>query len=146
MHPLPGLDGARGVSVQEATPDKVVLVWTVGKQHLQPFGIVHGGAYCTVHETAASMAGQTWLGDKGIIVGVNNNTDFLLQAVVGDQMTTTARPVHRGRKQQLWRMETAKQDRKIVAFGQGRLQQLDTPPPAVFMRACYRGRALFPSL
>ncbi|MEO6470347.1 MAG: PaaI family thioesterase [Aeromicrobium sp.] len=133
MNPRPGLDGALGVSVQEMTPDTVVLVWTVGKAHLQPYGIVHGGAYCTVHETAASLAGQAWLGDKGIIVGVNNNTDFLRQAGEGDQMTTTALPIHRGRKQQLWRMETVQQDGKVVAIGQVRLQNLDTPPPAEFL-------------
>lgn len=132
MNEMPGLDTALGVSASEITADKVVLNWTVGKQHLQPFGIVHGGAYCAVHESAASIAGQTWLGDKGIIVGVNNNTDFLRQAGEGDQMTTTALPIHRGRKQQLWRMETVRQDGKVVAIGQVRLQNLDAPPPAEF--------------
>ncbi|MGZ5368848.1 MAG: PaaI family thioesterase [Aeromicrobium sp.] len=132
MNVMHGLDATLGVTAQEVTGDKVVLVWTVGKQHLQPFGIVHGGAYCAVHESAASIAGQTWLGDMGIIVGVNNNTDFLRQAGAGDQMTTTALPIHRGRKQQLWRMETVKQDGKVVAIGQVRLQNLDAPPPAEF--------------
>ncbi|MGZ5390193.1 MAG: PaaI family thioesterase, partial [Aeromicrobium sp.] len=125
MNVMHGLDATLGVTAQEVTGDKVVLIWTVGKQHLQPFGIVHGGAYCAVHESAASIAGQTWLGDMGIIVGVNNNTDFLRQAGAGDQMTTTALPIHRGRKQQLWRMETVKQDGKVVAIGQVRLQNLD---------------------
>ncbi|MGZ5366189.1 PaaI family thioesterase [Aeromicrobium sp.] len=132
MNVMHGLDATLGVTAQEVTGDKVVLIWTVGKQHLQPFGIVHGGAYCAVHESAASIAGQTWLGDMGIIVGVNNNTDFLRQAGAGDQMTTTALPIHRGRKQQLWRMETVKQDGKVVAIGQVRLQNLDAPPPAEF--------------
>ena len=47
-------------------------------------------------------------------------------------MTTTALPIHRGRKQQLWRMETVRQDGKVVAIGQVRLQNLDAPPPAEF--------------
>lgn len=127
---MPGLDTTLGVTITEATGDKVVLAWTVTKQHLQPFGLVHGGAYCTVHESAASIAAQTWLGDKGLIVGVNNNTDFLRQAGEGDEMTTTALPVHRGRKQQLWRMETVRGDGKVVAIGQVRLQNLDAPVPA----------------
>ncbi|MGZ5373803.1 MAG: PaaI family thioesterase [Aeromicrobium sp.] len=132
MNVMHGLDATLGVTAQEVTGDKVVLIWTVGKQHLQPFGIVHGGAYCAVHESAASIAGQTWLGDMGIIVGFNNHPDFLRQAGAGDQMTTTALPIHRGRKQQLWRMETVKQDGKVVAIGQVRLQNLDAPPPAEF--------------
>lgn len=129
MSDLPGLDGILDVEYVTATPDTVILTWTTGPQHLQPFGIVHGGCYCAVHESAASIAGQVWIGDKGMVVGVNNNTDFLRQAGAGETMTTTAVPLHRGRKQQLWRLETTRGDAKVVAIGQVRLQNLDTPPP-----------------
>ena len=33
-----------GLRIVEASPDRVVMSWTVGPQHLQPYGIVHGGA------------------------------------------------------------------------------------------------------
>lgn len=118
-----GLDEVLGVEWEEITPDRVIGTWTVGDQHLQPYGIVHGGTYCAVHESAASIAGFTWF--KGTVVGVNNNTDFLKMAGPGDEMRTVATPVHRGRKQQLWRLETAKADGTIVAIGQVRLQNLE---------------------
>ncbi len=118
-----GLDETLGVDWTEVTGDRVVGIWTVGEQHLQPYGLVHGGTYCAIHESAASIAAFVWFNGK--VVGVNNNTDFLRSAGLGDQMQTVATPVHRGRRQQLWRLETAKADGTVVAVGQVRLQNLE---------------------
>lgn len=129
MSSNPGLDGALGITHREVTADRVVLEFTIGDQHLQPYGIVHGGTYCAAHESAASVAGQVWLGEKGIIVGTNNSCDFLKSAKPGDTLTTTATPIHRGRSQQLWRVETRDQNDLLVAQGQVRLANLDKPLP-----------------
>jgi len=42
-------------------------------------GLVHGGVYCSIIESMASVAAYTWLAEHGggDVVGVNNNTDFL---------------------------------------------------------------------
>jgi uncharacterized protein (TIGR00369 family) len=133
MSDIPGLDGVLGVEHVELTPDKVVVRFTITDRHLQPFGIPHGGIYCAVHESTASMAGQIWLGTKGVVVGTNNSTDFLRQARNGDTITTTATPIHRGRTQQLWHLDSVNQDGKLIAQGQVRLANLDqeVPPEAV---------------
>jgi 1,4-dihydroxy-2-naphthoyl-CoA hydrolase len=125
MSEIPGLDGVLGVEHVEASADKVVVRFTIGDEHLQPFGIPHGGIYCAVHESTASVAGQYWLGDRGIVVGTNNSTDFLRQAKPGDTITTTATPIHRGRSQQLWHLDSVNQDGKLIAQGQVRLANLD---------------------
>jgi len=127
MSDLPGLDGILGVAYLESTPDKVVAQFTIDKQHLQPFGIPHGGIYCSVHESTASYAGSLWAGEDRIVVGTNNICDFLRQAKVGDTITVTATPIHRGRSQQLWRTESTDQDGRLVAQGQVRLANLDRP-------------------
>ena len=82
---------------------------------------------------AASMGAFTWLNqdvpEGGPIqpaVGANNSTDFLRQAKVGDTITTTATPIHRGRTQQLWRVESVDQNGKLIAQGQVRLANLPT--------------------
>ncbi|CAN5228710.1 PaaI family thioesterase [soil metagenome] len=129
MSQFTGLGDLLGIEFAEVTPDRVVLSWTADERHLQPFGIVHGGVYCSMHETAASVAGQVWFGEKGGVVGVNNTTDFLGRTLLGEHMTSTAIPVHRGRTGQLWRVETRNADGKLVSVGQVRLQNLDTPPP-----------------
>jgi uncharacterized protein (TIGR00369 family) len=129
MSDIPGLDGVLGVEHVEASADKVVVRFTIGDEHLQPFGIPHGGIYCAVHESTASVAGQYWLGDRGIVVGTNNSTDFLRQAKPGDTITTTATPIHRGRSQQLWHLDSVNQDGKLIAQGQVRLANLDQKMP-----------------
>ncbi|SKB07283.1 PaaI family thioesterase [Aeromicrobium choanae] len=133
MSEVPGLDGVLGVEHVELTPEKVVVRFTITDRHLQPFGIPHGGIYCAVHESTASMAGQIWLGTKGVVVGTNNSTDFLRQARNGDTITTTATPIHRGRTQQLWHLDSVNQDGRLIAQGQVRLANLDqeVPPEAV---------------
>ncbi|MBM9463318.1 PaaI family thioesterase [Aeromicrobium sp. YIM 150415] len=133
MSEIPGLDGVLGVEHLEVGPDKVVVRFTITERHLQPFGIPHGGIYCAVHESTASIAGQVWLGTKGVVVGTNNSTDFLRQAKVGDTITTTATPIHRGRSQQLWHLDSVDGDSRLIAQGQVRLANLDQeiPPEAL---------------
>lgn len=129
MSESPGLDQHLGIDVLEATADKAVVQFTIDERHLQPFGLPHGGVYCVVHESAASIAGVVWLAGKGVAVGTNNSTDFLRQASVGDTITTTATPIHRGRTQQLWRVESVNQHGKLISQGQVRLANLDQEIP-----------------
>jgi uncharacterized protein (TIGR00369 family) len=133
MTEIPGLDGLLGVEHLETTADKVVVRFTIDERHLQPFGIPHGGVYCAVHESTASIAGLLWLNGKGVAVGTNNSTDFLRQAKVGDTITTTATPIHRGRTQQLWHLDSVDEDGKLIAQGQVRLANLEqeVPPEAL---------------
>lgn len=93
---------------------------------LQPFGIVHGGVYCSMIESMASIAAYTWLAANGggAVVGVNNNTDFL-RAISSGTVYGTAEPVHRGRRQQLWQVTITDDDERLVARGQVRLQNLE---------------------
>ncbi|MFI5429756.1 PaaI family thioesterase [Aeromicrobium sp. UC242_57] len=118
-----------GVEHLEMTPDKVVVRFTITTNHLQPFGIPHGGIYCAVHESTASYAGFLWFGGKGVVVGTNNSTDFLRQAKVGDTITTTATPIHRGRTQQLWHLDSVDQDDRLIAQGQVRLANIEQELP-----------------
>ncbi len=112
-----------GLALVEADGDRVVATWTAGSHLHQPYGIVHGGVHCSVFETLASVAGALWLGERGQVVGVNNTTDFLRAVQEGD-LTSTAVPLHRGRLQQLWTVETRDDQDRVVARGNVRLQNL----------------------
>jgi uncharacterized protein (TIGR00369 family) len=112
-----------GLRFDEVTPDRVVLSWDVTPALHQPYGIVHGGVHASVVETAASVAGATWFGDRGQVVGVNNSTDFL-RAVREGTLRAVAEPVHRGRLQQLWLVEIRDEAERLVARGQVRLQNI----------------------
>ena len=41
-----GYNVAMALSFVSATGDEVIAEFEVGEQHLQPYGIVHGGVYC----------------------------------------------------------------------------------------------------
>jgi uncharacterized protein (TIGR00369 family) len=112
-----------GVEFTEVTGDRVVATWTARPELHQPYGIVHGGVHCSVVETLASVGGAAWMGDRGQVVGVNNNTDFY-RAVREGTLTSTATPLHRGRSQQVWVVETVDEQGRVAARGQVRLQNL----------------------
>ena len=115
-----GFDTALGFTMTEATGDAVRGTIDVTPQQHQPYGIVHGGVFCSVVETAASVGGAMWFGDKGHVVGVSNTTNFL-RAVREGQLRVEATPLHRGRTQQLWQVFIHNKDDKLVAKGEVRL-------------------------
>jgi uncharacterized protein (TIGR00369 family) len=118
-----GLNEALGFVFDEATPDRVVARWTIGPQHLQPYGIVHGGVHCSAVEACASVGAALWFGERGRVVGVANHTNFLRAAREG-VLTATATPIHRGRSQQLWLVVVADEQSRPIARGEVRLQNL----------------------
>lgn len=122
--PATGFDKVLGLEYVTVSPDSVTATFTLNPTLLQPWGITHGGVYCSVVESVASVSGQAWLADRGRIVGVNNNTDFI-RAVGEGTITAVSAPIHRGRRQQLWQVELTGPDGKLVARGQVRIQNLD---------------------
>jgi uncharacterized protein (TIGR00369 family) len=112
-----------GLEILEASGDRVVVAWDVRPDHLQPYGILHGGVHCSVIESAASTGAAYWFGERGKVVGVSNQSDFL-RAVRDGRLTGTALPIHRGRLQQLWAVEIRDIDDRLVARGQVRLQNI----------------------
>ena len=126
-----GFSDVLGLTYLEATPDRVRAELLIDDRLLQPHGIVHGGVYCSVVESVASVSAGVWLESTGggrNVVGVNNNTDFL-RAIKAGVVTATSTPIHRGRRQQLWMVEIAGVDGRLVARGQGRLQNLPADVP-----------------
>ena len=55
---------------------------------------------------------------------MHNGTDFFRSARAGDQLTSVARPIHQGRSQQLWRVETHDEQGRLVSAGEVRIQNL----------------------
>jgi 1,4-dihydroxy-2-naphthoyl-CoA hydrolase len=124
-----GLIKLLGIRVEEASGDRVVLTCPVTSDLHQPYGLVHGGVYATMAETAASIAGALWFGDRGKVVGVANATDFL-RAVREGALRAEATPLARGRTTQLWQVEIADDRGRLVAHAKVRLQNVAEAPGA----------------
>jgi 1,4-dihydroxy-2-naphthoyl-CoA hydrolase len=114
-----------GIEPVEVSGDRVVFSCRIGPHMHQPYGIVHGGVYCSIVETAASVAGAVWLGEEGNVVGVANTTNFI-RATREGTLTATATPLQRGRTQQLWQVAIVDEQDRLVAHGQVRLANLRT--------------------
>jgi uncharacterized protein (TIGR00369 family) len=112
-----------GLRITDVAADRVVATWTASEKHHQPYGIVHGGVHASVVETLGSVGSAMWFGDRGKVVGVNNSTDFYRAVREGD-MTSVATPIHQGRTQQVWVVETKDADGRLVSRGQLRVQNL----------------------
>lgn len=119
-----------GVEFTELTPTRVSASLQVQTIHTQPYGIVHGGVYCTLAETVASIGAVLALGDERAgAVGQSNQTDFLRATSVGATLTATATPVHVGRSVQLWGINITDDDGRLCA--QSRVRMFNIPAAAV---------------
>ena len=118
---------ATGLELTQVDGTRVSGHIDVGPQHHTPWGVVHGGVYCAVVESAASVGASTAVGDRGqFSVGISNSTDFLRPMTAG-RLDVVAEPVQQGRTLQLWLVTLTREDGKLVARGQVRLQNVPLP-------------------
>lgn len=122
---LGGFNDLLGFSITSADGDHVAGRVEVNPSHHQPYGLVHGGVYCSVVETAASVGAGLWFGERGNVVGVSNHTNFL-RATRAGTLAVRATPVQRGRTQQLWSVEITDERERLVAKGEVRIANLAT--------------------
>ena len=115
-------------AVIEASGSRVTGTVDLGPDQHTPWGVVHGGVYCAVVESAASIGASAAVVDLGqFAVGVNNNTDFVRPMTTG-VLDVVAEPIQQGRTLQLWQVVlTRADDGKLVARGQVRLQNVPLP-------------------
>jgi uncharacterized protein (TIGR00369 family) len=119
---------ASGFEPTDVSGTRVAGHVELGPEQHTPWGVVHGGVYCTVIESAASIGASLAVADRGqFAVGVNNSTDFLRPVQTG-RLDVVAEPVQQGRTLQLWQvLLTRSEDGKLVARGQVRLQNVPLP-------------------
>jgi 1,4-dihydroxy-2-naphthoyl-CoA hydrolase len=123
-----GFTTAMGFHFLVASGAEVEIEWTVAKQHLQPYGIVHGGVHAGVIETVCSVGAglaAAERGQTGGVVGLENHTSFIRAVREGSKLRARATPVTRGRTTQVWHAEVRDEAGQLVASGSVRL--LSTP-------------------
>jgi uncharacterized protein (TIGR00369 family) len=99
------LDDKLGIRITDYDPDRLVATMPVeGNQ--QPFGLLHGGATCTLAETIGSMAAAVGAGPDRQVVGIELNVSYLRAATSGT-VTAVCTPVRRGRTLSTFLIEIA---------------------------------------
>ena len=120
-----GFNTVMGLHFVRATADEVVGEVTVGPQHLQAYGIVHGGVHAGLIETACSVGAFLAARPRGQgIVGLENHTTFV-HAVREGGLQVRATPITRGRRTQVWEATVADAAGRVCATGRVRLLALE---------------------
>lgn len=121
---LGGWGSAMALRFVVVTDEECTVEFTVAEQHLQPYGIVHGGVHAgvieTICSTGAAVAART-RGHTGGVVGLENHTSFIRAVRAGTVLRATAVPVTRGRTTQVWEAKVTDPNGSVVARGTVRL-------------------------
>jgi len=119
---------AIGLEVDEVTATSARGHAELGEDHYTPWGVIHGGVYTSIVESAASIGASQAVADRGeFAVGVHNATDFLRPST-GARVDVEASALYQGRSQQLWEVIiTDSATGKQLSRGQLRLQNVPLP-------------------
>ena len=120
------------IAFVEATPDRVVATMPV-PGNTQPYGILHGGATCSLVESVASLGAALAAGiEDHIVMGIQQTTSFI-GAIREGTVRGVGTPLHKGRTTQVWDVDvTSVETGKRVASGRVTLavrpRPVGTPP------------------
>jgi 1,4-dihydroxy-2-naphthoyl-CoA hydrolase len=105
-----------GTEWLDLDPDNAKARIVVGKHHLQPYGIVHGGVLSALAESLCSAATYAAVVDDGMAaMGQSNNTTFLRPISEGN-INAAARARHRGRTTWVWDVEMSDDENRVCAL------------------------------
>jgi uncharacterized protein (TIGR00369 family) len=104
-----------GIEFTQVGEDFLEAKMPVDHRTRQPIGIMHGGASCVLAETLGSVAGNYCVDlAKEYCVGLDINTNHLRQATEGF-VIGCARPMHLGRKTQVWGIEIRNEQDQLIS-------------------------------
>ncbi|MBK8999956.1 MAG: PaaI family thioesterase [Myxococcales bacterium] len=136
---LGGWNRAMGLSFTRATAEEVSAELLVGPEHLQPYGIIHGGVYAGIIETVCSTGAALAAARNGqVVVGVENHSTFL-RATRAGKLTVSATPLTRGRRTQVWDGRVTDEAGTLIATGRVRLICMDGGSELAGERVSVRG-------
>ena len=113
------------ITFTEVGDDYLKATMPVDHRTTQPLGLLHGGASVVLAETLGSTAASMCVDiEKHYCVGIEINANHL-RGVRQGLVTGTARPIHVGRKTQVWQIEIHNDNGRLVAVSRLTLAVLD---------------------
>jgi uncharacterized protein (TIGR00369 family) len=85
-----------GITVDEASPDRVVALLAWAPELCTVAGVMHGGALMSLADTAGALVAFLGLPDGATTATITSTTQ-LLRPVTGGNVRAVAVPLHRGR-------------------------------------------------
>ncbi len=111
----PNMIDTLGITIDEVGDDYLTGSMPVDHRTRQSMGILHGGASVTLAETLGSLAANFCVDlTRYVAVGMQINSNHLRPATTG-RVVGTARPVHLGRRTQVWRIDIENDRNQLIA-------------------------------
>ena len=114
-NPLP-LARHLGIEIVEAEPRRVVARLTVRDALCTSGGILHGGAFMALADTAGAIGASLNLAEGANTTTIESKTNFLGAAALGTVVTAEAIPVHIGRRSSVWQTRVTNPAGKLLAL------------------------------
>jgi uncharacterized protein (TIGR00369 family) len=124
--PEAGVHLALGITVVEATPERVVVSVPVTSTVHQPYGILHGGVSALLAESAASIGGAVSVPEGKVVVGTELNCSHL-RSMSSGVLTAVATPIRKGRTVHVWAIDLADEQGRQVCVARCSLAVIDRP-------------------
>lgn len=105
-----------GVTVVEASPDRVVTRLVVREDLCTAGGILHGGAFMALADTTGAIGAFLGLPEGANTTTIESKTNFLGGAPVGAAVTAEATAIHRGRRTSVWQTRITNDAGKLLAL------------------------------
>ena len=106
---------ALGISIERLDPDETIIRMPVDNRHLQHIGLVHGGIYVLLAESAASMAGACALKEAGVVVGLEINANHL-SSVSSGVLFAKSKSIHQGRSTMVYEIKVTNEENKLISI------------------------------
>lgn len=114
-----------GIEFTAVGEDFIEARMPVDRRTHQPFGLLHGGASVALAETLGSVAATCCVDtSRQFCVGLEINANHIRSARDG-YVTGTAKPVHVGKKTQVWEIRITNDANELVCISRITLAVLD---------------------
>ncbi len=108
--------GLMGVTVEEATPERVVATMRVRPDLCTAGSTLHGGAFMAFADTLGALATVLNLPAGARTTTIESKTNFMSGAPVDTAVRAVCTPLHRGRSTMVWQTEVTSEAGKRCAI------------------------------
>ena len=122
------MGGHIGIEIVRIGPDHLDARMPVDERTTQPDGILHGGASVALAETLGSIGGAMVVDrERFQVVGQEINANHLRPVRAGF-VHGSARPIHIGRRSQVWAIEIVDDNQRLVCVSRLTLAVIERQP------------------
>jgi len=119
------------IEFTELGPDYLRATMPVDSRTWQPYGLLHGGASAALAETLGSVGANLCVdGSRYYCVGQEINANHL-RPVRRGRVTGTAKPLHLGRRSQVWDIRIEDEKGRLACVSRLTMAVVENTPPSL---------------